>query len=146
MRLLIQRVKQASVKVDQNVVGSIGKGALVLLGIAKEDDASVIPRLVNKLLHLRMFDNPEGKMDLSLSDVKGEVLLVSQFTLYGNCDQGRRPDFTRSAPRSIAEPLYQEFIKVLNKEISQVATGIFGAHMEVALVNDGPVTLILDSK
>ena len=146
MRLLIQRVKEASVIVDQKVLGAIGSGALVLIGIEKNDDASAIPWLANKLLHLRIFDNQDGKMDLSLLDVKGEVLVVSQFTLYGNCEQGRRPDFTRSAPGSIAEPLYLKFIEELKKGALRIATGAFGAHMEVTLINDGPVTLLLDSK
>lgn len=173
MRMVIQRVKQASVTVEGQKVAAIGKGALVLLGVHKHDDFSPIPWLVQKLIHLRMFpreqDNGEvsqdpslpppshqqiplpieksrrGKMELSLLDQKGEVLVVSQFTLYGDCRQGRRPDFTQAAPGSLAELIYLEFVKELRKAIPYVATGVFGAHMEVALLNEGPVTLLVDT-
>lgn len=145
MRIVVQRVKQASVTVDGKVVGSIGKGAMVLFGVHKNDDFSKIPWLANKLVNLRIFHNEEGKMDASLLDRKAEVLVVSQFTLYGNCCEGRRPDFTQAAPASLAEPIYLEFVKELKKSIAHVATGIFGAQMDVALINDGPVTLLIDA-
>ncbi len=146
MRIVIQRVAQASVTVDGKVVGAIQKGALVLLGVHKNDDFSKIPWLAQKLIHLRMFHNAEGKMDHSLLDLKADVLIISQFTLYGNCAQGRRPDFFDAAPPALALPIYEQFIAEVRKHIGHVATGIFGADMQVSLVNDGPVTLIIDTQ
>ncbi len=145
MRLLIQRVSQAEVTVQSEVVGSIGKGLLVFLGIHKNDDESKIPFLVQKLVHLRIFSDAAGKMNLSLLDMQGEVLLVSQFTLYGNCMEGRRPDFFSAAPPDRAKELYEVFIEQVKKEAGKVATGVFGAEMQVHLVNDGPVTFIVEN-
>jgi D-aminoacyl-tRNA deacylase len=146
MRIVIQRVTEASVTVDTKLVGVIGKGALVLLGIHKEDTPAQVSWLVQKLINLRIFPDAQDKMNLSLLDCKGEVLVVSQFTLYGNCQEGRRPDFFESAPPVIAVPLYEMFVVELRKNIEKVETGVFGAKMQVALINDGPVTLIIDSK
>jgi D-tyrosyl-tRNA(Tyr) deacylase len=145
MRCVVQRVLEASVKVDGHIVGQIGKGALIFLGIHKDDLVSDVSYLAAKVASLRMFIENE-KMNLSLVDIQGEALVVSQFTLYGNCQRGRRPDFLDAAPPSIALPLYEEFVKELSKELSHVATGQFGADMKVSLVNDGPVTFIIDSK
>ncbi len=146
MKLLVQRVEKAEVLVNQAVVGSIPKGLLVFLGIHQEDTASCIEPLVSKLVNLRIFSNDQDKKDLSLLDVKGAILLVSQFTLYGDCSKGRRPDFFSAAPASKAEPLYEQFLAALKRTNLEVASGRFGAHMKVSLVNDGPITLILESK
>ena len=146
MRIVIQRVKKAQVVVEERIVGSIAKGALVLLGVHKEDDPSKIPWLSQKLLHLRMFSDEHGKMNLSLMDIRGEILIVSQFTLYAQCSEGRRPDFFSAAAPSLAETLYQQFITAVKSSDLKVETGIFGADMEVSLINDGPVTFIIDGK
>ncbi len=146
MRIVIQRVEGASVEVEGKIVGAIGKGSLVLFGVHKEDTAQQTEWLANKLVHLRMFSDMEGKMNLSLMDIKGEVLIVSQFTLYGNCAEGRRPEFTSSAPSMVACQFYEKFIEEVRRHSLKVETGIFGAHMKVSLINDGPVTLILDAK
>ena len=145
MRLLIQRVKKAEVLTEEGIVGSIEKGLLVLLGIHKKDTKSLIDPMVSKLIHLRIFADEGGKMNLSVLDVQGSILVVSQFTLYGNCSRGRRPEFLESAPGPIAEPLYEQFVSSLQTYPVKVATGRFGAHMEVSLINDGPVTLLLES-
>ncbi len=145
MRLLIQRVKKAEVLTEGVVVGSIEQGLLVLLGIHKLDQENVIESFVSKLVHLRIFSDEQGKMNRSVLDVGGSVLVVSQFTLYGNCEKGRRPDFLESASGAFAEPLYARFLLALRAFPLVVATGRFGAYMEVSLVNDGPVTLLLES-
>ena len=146
MRIVIQRVTNAKVEVDGKAVGSIGKGTLVLFGVHKEDTPEQTLWLANKLANLRMFADAQNKMNLSLLDIQGEVLIVSQFTLYGNCSEGRRPEFTASAPPDIAKAYYEKFISEVRHQQLKVETGIFGAHMQVSLINDGPVTLILDSK
>ncbi len=146
MRLVIQRVMQAKVDVDGKTVGAIGQGALVLFGVHKEDVPEQTVWLTNKLIHLRMFADAQDKMNLSLLDIKGEVLIISQFTLYGNCSEGRRPEFTSAAPPDVAKALYEKFVHETRQHISNVHTGIFGAKMQVCLVNDGPVTFILDAK
>lgn len=143
MRLLIQRVKEASVTVNGTIIGSISKGFLVFLGIHKNDTLEDIPWLINKLMHLRVFEDDQGKMNLNIHDIRGELLIVSQFTLYANCQNGRRPDFISSASPSIAIPLYEAFIAEAQKHL-RVSTGEFGADMEVALINDGPATFILE--
>lgn len=145
MRLLIQRVKKARVTVGEEVTGEIGKGLLVFLGIHQEDSAQAIPWLVKKLMGLRVFSDEKGKMNLSLKEVKGEVLLVSQFTLYGTCHKGRRPEFTRAAKGELAKELYENFSQQLQEQLPQLQRGRFAASMEVELINDGPITLILDS-
>ncbi len=144
MRLLIQRVQEARVVIQKQVYSEIGPGLLVLLGIHKEDDSSQIKWLVNKLVHLRIFADDEGKMNRSVKEIGGQVLIVSQFTLYGNCLNGRRPDFIQAAPPSVAQPLYQQFIDQLSQEIDKVKTGVFGAEMQITLVNDGPVTFLIE--
>jgi len=146
MRLVIQRVACAKVEIDGNIVGSIGKGVLVLFGAHKEDTPSQTLWLANKLVNLRLFADPQDKMNLSLLDVQGQALIVSQFTLYGNCAEGRRPEFTASAPSDVAKALYEKFIAEVRDQQIKVETGVFGARMMVSLVNDGPVTLLLDAK
>ena len=144
MRILVQRVKEAKVSIDQKLHSQIGAGLLVFLGIHKEDQATQIPWLINKLVNLRIFSDQEGKMNCSVKEVGGSILLVSQFTLYGNCLSGRRPDFIQAAPPAIAEPLYQQFIDKLSLEIKDLQTGVFGAEMQIGLINDGPVTFLIE--
>lgn len=144
MRIVVQRVKKAEVRVEEKVVGAIGNGLLVFLGIHSTDTKEVISWMVQKVLHLRLFADEAGKMNLSLQDIQGEILVVSQFTLYGNCQNGRRPDFFEAAPPLIAEPLYLSFCEEIRKKIGDVQTGNFGSFMEVALVNDGPVTFLIE--
>ncbi|WP_068467129.1 D-aminoacyl-tRNA deacylase [Candidatus Protochlamydia phocaeensis] len=146
MRLVIQRVLEASVKINQQLYSSIGPGLLVLLGIHREDQIQQVLWCVNKLTHLRIFSDAQGKMNVSLKEAKGHVLVVSQFTLYGNCLGGRRPDFLQAAPPAQALPLYHRFIDELKREIEVVQTGEFGADMQVSLTNDGPVTLLIESE
>lgn len=146
MRLLVQRVKEANVAVDGKTIGEIKQGILALLGIHKDDTLEKIPYLVQKLINLRIFTDENDKMNRSLLDIKGEVLIVSQFTLYGNCKDGRRPEFTEAAAPELARDLYEKFVKAVEKEGVRVQTGSFGAYMQVSLVNDGPVTLLIDSK
>lgn len=144
MRLLIQRVQKAQLFIQKQLYSEIGPGLLVLLGIHKEDDASQIKWLVNKLVHLRIFSDEQGKMNRSVKEIDGQILVVSQFTLYANCLNGRRPDFIQAAPPAIAEPLYQQFVEQLNQEMGNIQTGVFGAEMQIALINDGPVTLLME--
>lgn len=144
MRLLVQRVKEAQVLIHEKLHSQIGRGLLVFLGIHKEDHAGQIPWFVNKLVNLRIFSDQEGKMNRSLKEAGGSLMVVSQFTLYGNCLNGRRPDFIQAAPPAIAEPLYMQFIAQLKHEIEDVQTGVFGAEMQIALINDGPVTFLLE--
>lgn len=146
MRIVIQRVTNAKVDVEEKTVGSIGKGILILFGAHKDDKPEQTLWLANKLVNLRIFADAQDKMNLSLLDIQGEVLIISQFTLYGNCSEGRRPEFTASAPPEIANSLYEKFIHEVRLHKVKVETGIFGAHMMVSLVNDGPVTFILDPK
>ena len=146
MRLLIQRVLEAKVMIDKQIYSQIGPGLLVLLGIHRQDDATQIKWLVDKLIHLRIFRDAEGKMNRNVREMGGEILVVSQFTLYGNCLTGRRPDFIQAAVPVIAEPLYQQFIKHLKQEIGNVQTGVFGAEMQISLINDGPVTFLLEPR
>lgn len=146
MRAVLQRVKEASVKVDDVVVGSIGKGWLVLLGVAQGDSPSDTEQLVEKIVNLRSFNDAENKMNLSLADIEGEALVVSQFTLLGDCRKGRRPGFSDAARPDQAEALYESFVERIRSTGIRTATGKFQAHMEVQLINDGPVTLLLDSR
>jgi len=146
MRAVIQRVIQASVQINGITTGKIGSGLVVLLGIRTDDTCKDLQWLADKIVHLRIFDDKEGKMNISLADIGGEMLIISQFTLYGDCRKGRRPGYSNSAPPEFAEPLYQQFIKEVKNHQITVATGTFRASMEVALVNDGPVTLLLDSE
>lgn len=146
MRAVIQRVRRASVSVEGRVSGSIEGGLLVLVAVAPDDDLGSVEWLSEKLVHLRIFADEEGKMNRSVLDLGLGVLVVSQFTLYGDCRRGRRPAFTGAAPPEVARPLVDRLSEALSeKGVVSVGRGIFGAHMEVSLVNDGPVTLILDS-
>lgn len=146
MRLVIQRVSQASVTIDGAVNGTIGAGLLALIGISVDDTADDVSWMVQKLVNMRIFSDEEGKMNCSLLDVKGELLLISQFTLYASTKKGNRPGFTGSARPEVAIPLYEAFIRQCRQEGIKTETGIFGADMQVALVNNGPVTIIIDSK
>lgn len=146
MRLIIQRVTEAAVHVDNKPFSSIGRGLLVFLGIHHDDQSAQIKWLINKLVNLRIFSDAQGKMNLSVKDINGEILVVSQFTLYGNCLSGRRPDFLQAAPPAVAVHLYDQFVSELKKEISAVQMGAFGADMQVFLSNDGPVTFFIDSE
>lgn len=145
MRVVIQRVSEAKVIVAQEVKGQIGQGLLILLGIHQDDQPQDVTKLIKKIVSLRLFSDENGKMNLSIADVRGSILVVSQFTLYGNCANGRRPDFIQAASPAIAIPLYEQFVEEVRTELGHVQTGEFGAKMEVSLVNDGPVTFILDS-
>lgn len=145
MRMVIQRVTQASVTVDGIVTGSIGKGFLVLLGIGPADTEYIAEKMIDKLLRLRIFSDENDKINLSLQDVKGEVLLVSQFTLYADCRKGNRPSFVQAAPPEQAQRLYEYCKAYLNAHIAPVQSGVFGADMQVKLCNDGPFTVVLDS-
>ena len=146
MRAVIQRVERARVTVDGTVVGRIGRGLAVLLGVGGDDTGDDVAYLKKKLLQLRIFPDQDGKMNLSVGEIAGEILLVSQFTLYGDCRKGARPSFSRSAAADLAQTLYQNLIDSLSSEGVPVQSGRFQAMMKVSLVNDGPVTLILDSK
>ena len=146
MRAVIQRVSRASVKVDGIIQGEISQGILVLLGIRGGDTKTDLQWLAEKIVHLRIFEDQQGKMNRSLADIDGEMLIISQFTLYGDCRKGRRPGFSSAAPPEIAEPLYQQFIEEVRDRQVRVATGIFQATMEVELINEGPVTLMLDTE
>lgn len=146
MKFVIQRVTEASVKVDGNVIGKINKGFLVFIGVGQNDTKEIADKLIKKLVGLRIFEDENGKTNLSLSDVGGELLLVSQFTLYANCKKGFRPSFTDSGAPDLAENLYEYIIERCKESIPVVQTGSFGADMKVQLMNDGPFTVILDSE
>ena len=146
MRFVIQRVKEASVQVNGESVGSIKKGYLVLIGVSDTDTETVADKLVKKMIGLRIFEDENGKTNLSLADVGGSLLLVSQFTLYANCRKGNRPSFTEAGAPDRAEALYRYIIDECKKSVPEVQTGIFGAEMEVGLINDGPFTILLDSE
>ena len=145
MRAVLQRVRRAKVTVSTEVAGEIAAGWLVLLGVAPADTRKDVDWLADKVANLRAFDDPDGKMNLAVQDVRGSVLVVSQFTLYGDCLKGRRPGFTGAAPPAVAEPLYEQFVEALKLLGVPVATGRFGADMQVELLNDGPVTFVIDT-
>ncbi len=145
MRALIQRVTSANVSVDGRVIGQCGKGYLILLGVGGEDGPEQIERLWNKIYKLRIFEDEDGKTNLSLADAGGEVLVVSQFTLYANCKKGNRPSFTQAGAPEAAEALYEAFVERARRDIEHVQTGSFGAMMQVSLTNDGPFTIWLDT-
>jgi D-tyrosyl-tRNA(Tyr) deacylase len=146
MRALVQRVQNASVEVEQKVVGSIGPGLLVFLGVTHSDSQEDITYLSKKIAQLRLFADEQGMMNRSVLDTQGDVLVVSQFTLYGSTKKGNRPSFVDAAPGPIAQKLYQDFVAQLEMMLEKtVASGVFGADMQVKLVNDGPVTLIIDT-
>lgn len=144
MKLLIQRVNYAEVKVDGSIVGKIGRGFLVFVGIGREDTREIADKYLKKLLGLRIFEDEAGKTNLSLSDVQGELLLVSQFTLYANCKKGNRPSFIEAGAPDHAEALYEYMIQEAGKTVPVVQHGVFGADMKISLENDGPFTVILD--
>lgn len=146
MRTVIQRVKKAKVTVDGQTISCINKGLLTFLGVGEDDDDRDLDYLVNKVLGLRIFQDENDKMNLSLLDVEGELLVVSQFTLFGDVRKGKRPSFTKSAHPDIANKYYEEFIKTAGETGIRVVGGVFGAHMDVSLINDGPVTIMIDSK
>jgi len=146
MRVVVQRVKHASVTINGTVNGKINNGFLVLLGVQSTDNEQDVDYLVKKVTNLRIFSDENDKMNLSLKDVNGELLIVSQFTLYANCKEGNRPSFVEAAKPDVAIPLYEYFVSECKKIIPVVETGIFGADMKVDLLNDGPVTIIMDSK
>jgi D-tyrosyl-tRNA(Tyr) deacylase len=146
MRAVVQRVTRAKVTVEGEVIGEIGNGLVVLLGIARDDTKVEAAYLVDKIAALRIFDDAEGKMNLSVKDVNGALLIISQFTLYGDVRRGLRPSWIDAAPPEVAEPLYDFFVRQASATIDIVATGKFQAMMQVELVNDGPVTILLDSK
>ena len=144
MKLVVQRVKEAKVEVDEKMVGKINKGFLVLIGITHEDEKEQADYLVKKLCNLRVFEDENGKMNLGLKDIEGELLIVSQFTLYADCSNGNRPSFTNAARPEKANELYEYFCKECEKNNIKVEKGIFGADMKVSLINDGPVTIIIE--
>ena len=145
MRAVLTRVKHASVTIDGKVHGQIGEGFLILLGVTHEDTEAQAVKLADKLTGLRIFEDENGKMNRSLEDVKGELLIVSQFTLYGNCKKGRRPEFLAAARPEIAIPLYEKFVQLCRDKGFHTETGEFGAYMQVESLNDGPVTLVVDT-
>ena len=145
MRFVIQRVTESSVKVDGKVIGQIGKGFMVLIGVADSDTKEIADKMVKKMTGLRIFEDEEGKTNLSLDAVGGELLLISQFTLYANCKKGNRPSFVEAGKPDMAEELYEYIICKCKEQIPVVERGMFGADMKVSLVNDGPFTIVLDS-
>ena len=145
MKIVLQRVKEASVTIDGEIHGAIGKGYMILVGFNEEDNHEIIDRLVEKVIHLRVFEDENQKMNRSLLDVEGSILSISQFTLYADCLKGRRPSFINAAKPDIYSPLYDYFNECLRNQGIHVETGIFGADMKCALINDGPVTIVLDS-
>ena len=146
MKFVIQRVKQASVKVEGSVIGEIEKGYLVLIGVSDKDTEAVADKMIKKMIGLRIFEDAEGKTNLSLADVGGSLLLVSQFTLYANCKKGNRPSFIEAGAPDKANQLYEYIIEESKKSVSVVQKGRFGAEMEVSMINDGPFTILLDSE
>lgn len=145
MKFVVQRVSQASVTVDNNIIGEIGKGYMVLIGVSDGDTKEIADKLIKKLIGLRIFEDEKGKTNLSLADVGGSLLLVSQFTLYADCKKGNRPSFIKAGKPDMADAMYEYIIEECSKQVPNVQRGIFGADMKVQLVNDGPFTIILDS-
>jgi len=145
MRAVVQRVKEAKIEVNGNVVGSVGKGLLVYLGVGRDDSEKDVEFIADKLVHLRIFADQDDKMNLNVLDVGGRILLVSQFTLYGDCRKGRRPGFDSAGEPETARRLYEKTIEAIRQKGISVETGVFAAHMDVTSINNGPVTLLLDS-
>jgi len=145
MRVVLQRVSNAEVSVSGETIGRVGSGLLVLAAFSRQDDENDLIWMARKIVDLRVFDDDNGNLNLSLRDIRGQLLVVSQFTLYGDCKKGRRPSYSHAAPPAQAEALYNRFIEIARKAVPDVQTGRFQAEMEVRLTNDGPVTLILDS-
>ena len=146
MKFVIQRVLESSVKVDGKTIGEIGKGFMVLIGVGQDDTKEVADKMIKKMIGLRIFEDENGKTNLSLADVNGELLLISQFTLYANCKKGNRPSFIESGAPDLANSLYEYMIEKCKESVSVVECGSFGADMKVSLINDGPFTIILDSE
>ncbi len=146
MRALIQRISSARVRVGEEIITEVGPGLLVFLGVGRNDDATQLGQLAEKIAHLRIFEDEEGKMNRSVQEVGGEILVVSQFTLYADCRKGRRPNFLEAAPPEAGQELYEQFVAALREKGIKVATGRFGAHMAVELTNDGPVTIMLETE
>lgn len=146
MRAVVQKVSSSKVTVEGQVIGQINQGLMVLLGVTYDDTSKDVDYMVDKVTNLRIFEDEGGKMNLSLKDIDGEVLVVSQFTLYGDARRGRRPSFSNAARPEVANPLYEEFVEKIKKQGINVGTGKFGAHMMVDLTNDGPVTILLESR
>lgn len=144
MRIVIQRVRDAKVIVQEQCVGSIGKGLLILLGVGSSDTKEIADRYIEKIMKMRIFSDENGKINLSLLDVQGEILVVSQFTLYANCRKGNRPDFIHAAGANKARELYEYFLSSIKNRMGKVEAGEFGANMQVSLTNDGPFTIVLD--
>jgi len=144
MKVVIQRVNHASVRVDGQCIGSIGKGLLLLFGVGAEDTKEMCDRFLDKIVKMRIFEDEQGKTNLSLADVSGELLVVSQFTLYADCKKGNRPSFTQAGKPDLAKELYEYFVEESRKRVPVVQTGEFGADMKVELENDGPFTIVLD--
>ena len=146
MRVVLQRVSKAEVSVSGETIGRVGSGLLVLAAFSRLDDENDLVWMARKIVDLRVFDDDNGNLNLSLRDIHGQLLVVSQFTLYGDCKKGRRPSYSHAAPPAQAEALYNRFVEIVREAVPDVQTGIFQAEMEVRLTNDGPVTLILDSR
>ncbi len=146
MRVVLQRVKKANVDVEGKTIGNIQKGLLIFVGITHTDQEDIVRKVAKKCIDLRIFEDEDGKMNKSIVDVHGEILSISQFTLYADCRKGRRPSFIEAASKEIAEPLYNLFNEILRSHDIHVETGAFGADMKVTLLNDGPITMILDSE
>ena len=145
MKFVIQRVSEAACRVNDQITGQIGRGFMVLIGVCDEDTKEIADKMVKKLLGLRIFEDAQGKTNLSLNDVNGELLLISQFTLYADCKKGNRPSFIRAGKPDMANEMYEYILSKCRKVIPVVEKGIFGAHMHISLVNDGPFTIVLDS-
>ena len=146
MKFVVQRVTHAEVEVEQNIIGKISTGFLVLIGISHGDTQEVADKMIRKLVNMRIFEDENGKTNLSLQDVSGELLLISQFTLYADCRKGNRPSFTKAGTPELAEELYEYIISECRKQVPSVQTGSFGANMKISLLNDGPFTIVLDSE
>lgn len=146
MKIVIQRVKESSVSIDGQIKGSIQKGYMTLVGFCESDTKAIVDKMIDKMIGLRIFEDDQGKMNLSLTDVQGAILSISQFTLYADCRKGRRPGFTDAAKPDTAIPLYDYYNQKIQDSGIHVETGVFGADMKVSLINDGPVTILLDSQ
>lgn len=146
MKFVIQRVTESSVTVDHKVIGQIGKGFMVLIGVGQNDTKEIADKMVKKMVGLRIFEDENGKTNLSLADVNGQLLLISQFTLYANCKKGNRPSFIESGAPDMASDLYEYIIEKCKESVPTVERGIFGADMKISLINDGPFTIVLDSE
>ena len=146
MKAVIQRVKNASVEIDGEIVGEIGQGLLVFLGVGNEDNEKIAEKMVDKISGMRIFEDENGKTNLSSGDIGAEILVISQFTLYANCRKGNRPSFIEAAPPQMANDLYEYVVGLLREKFKKTETGVFGADMKVSLLNDGPFTIVLDSK